>query len=425
MRASRPRRRGNVTVMVAASLTMLFAVTALSVDGGMLLDKRRELQAVSDSAAMAAAGELYKNYPTYQGADTPGTARQAAIDALKTNGFENGRNGCTVTINIPPVTGPFAGKAAHVEVFLAVEQPRYFSKIFGTTDTVPVGTRSVARGKRVSINNAIITLDPTGSSSLNAAGNGSITVQGANIQVDSNSTNAMVANGNGFMQAQEFDIVGGSPGYSTPGGGSFVGPIVTYTDPIPDPLRYLPVPDPSTMNVRSTRKLQVSSASNIILQPGVYQGGIDITGQANVTLLPGIYYMQCGGFNFGGQGSLTATGVMIYNAPCSSSDVINISGQGNVTMSPPTSGPYQGVSLFQERSSTNTVSVQGSATASFNITGTFYVAGGLLSVSGNGVQQTIGSQYISYDLNLSGNGTYYCSWDPNLTPGKRDLRLVE
>src|SRR5205823_4990629 len=110
------------------------------------------------------------------------------------------------------------------------------------------------------------------------------TVKGANIQVDSNNTSAMVANGNGFLQAQEFDVVGGSPGYTTPGGGSFVGPIVTYSDPIPDPLRYLPPPDPSTMIVQSTKKLQISGGSKV-LDPGVYQGGIDITGKADVTLM--------------------------------------------------------------------------------------------------------------------------------------------
>ena len=425
MRASQPRRRGNVTVMVAACLTVLFAVTALSVDGGMILDKRRELQAVSDSAAMAAAGELYRNYPLYNGVDGNGAARTAAEDALKANGFENGKNGCTVTINMPPLTGPFVGKPAHAEVLLAVDQPRFFSKVFGSADAVPVGARSVARGKRVSINNAIIVLDPTGSGALNAAGNGSITVTGANVQVNSNSTTAMVANGNGFAQALQFNVVGGSPGYTTPGGGSFTGPIVTSAQPIPDPLRYLPVPDPSTMVVRSTRKMQISGALPVILQPGVYIDGIDITGPAIVTMMPGIFYMKGGGFKFGGQGSLTATGVMIYNAPLSNSDTIEITGQGSVIMSPPTSGPYQGISLFQDRASTNTVSVSGSPTAVMSITGTFYVAGGMLSVSGNGIQQTIGSQYISYDLSLSGNGTYYCSWDPNLTPGKRDLRLVE
>jgi Flp pilus assembly protein TadG len=422
MRASKPSRRGNVIVMCAVSLVMIVAVTALSVDGGMLLDKRRTLQATTDAAALAAAGELYRNYPYYQGADTDGVARKAAFDACVQNGFEDGKN-CAVTVNIPPATGQFVGKSAHVEVLITYQQPKFFARLF-SSDAVPVGARSVARGREVSIKNAIITLNPTGKGSLNAAGNGSITVQGANIQVNSNSTEAMIANGNGFMQAQEFDVTGGSPGYTTPGGGSFVGPIVTYSPPIPDPLRFVPYPDPTKMVVRSTRKLQVSGGS-IVLHPGLYIGGITITGKADVTLMPGIYYMQCGGFNYGGQGSMKAVGVMIFNSPCSSSDVINISGQGSVIMSPPTEGPYQGISIFQDRTSTNTVSIQGSADTIMSITGTFYVAGGLLSVTGNGDQQTIGSQYISYDLKLGGNGTYFCSWNPNLDPGKRELRLVE
>ena len=40
-------------------------------------------------------------------------------------------------------------------------------------------------------------------------------------------------------------------------------------------------------------------------------------------------------------------------------------------------------------------------------------------------QSTIGSQYISYDLKLDGNGTYSCSWTPDLTPGSREILLVE
>ena len=422
MRVNKNRRRGNVIVMCAVSLVMIVAVTALSVDGGMLLDKRRTLQATTDAAALAAAGEFVTNYRTDLGTDPKGTARQAAYDACAQNGFVDGVN-CSVTVNIPPKSGPFTGKPAHAEVLIAYDQPRFFARIFAD-DKVPVGSRSVARGKWVAIKNAIITLNPTGKGSLNAAGNGNITVQGANIQVNSNNSEAMIANGNGFMQATEFDVTGGAPGYITPGGGQFVGPIVTYSEPIPDPLRYLPPPNPATMVVRETRRLQMSGGNKVI-QPGVYMGGISITGKADLTMLPGIYYMQCGGFSYGGQGSLTAVGVMIYSAPCSNSDVIDISGQGNITMSPPTDGTYKGISIWQERSSTNTVSISGSATAAMNITGTFYVAGGLLKVTGNGSQQTIGSQYISYDLNLGGNGSYFCSWNPNLDPGKRELRLVE
>src|SRR5262245_12428139 len=131
MRVNQPRRRGNVVVMAAVSLVMIVAVTALSVDGGILLDKRRTLQATTDSASLAAAGELYRNYPYFQGSDTSGTARQAALDACAQNGFVDGVN-CSITINIPPQSGPFTGLAAHVEVLIAYDQQQFFARIFGT-----------------------------------------------------------------------------------------------------------------------------------------------------------------------------------------------------------------------------------------------------------------------------------------------------
>src|SRR5262245_47464657 len=103
--------------------------------------------------------------------------------------------------------------------------------------------------------------------------------------------------------------------------------------------------------------------------------------------------MKGGGFNFGGQGSLTGDGVMIYNDPASNSDTINLSGQGAVHMTPPMSGPYQGIALFQSRTAPvqPALSVTGNGTAPLYITGTFYAAGALLKVTGNGTQDTIGS----------------------------------
>ena len=58
----RPRREGTVTVLVAVSLIGILSITALSLDGGMLLDKRRQAQTASDSAALAAAADLYYNW---------------------------------------------------------------------------------------------------------------------------------------------------------------------------------------------------------------------------------------------------------------------------------------------------------------------------------------------------------------------------
>lgn len=424
-------RRGTVVVVVAVCLVAMLAAVALSLDGGIMMDKRRQAQCAADSAALAAANDLYKSWfitssaygSQFQGLDPNGTARAAALAEAKANGYEDGVNGCTVTVNIPPQSGPFKNKPTHTEVIISHSQPRLFSKLFGSGDDITYGARAVSRGRRGGISNAILVLSPDKKSALNAGGNGTITVTGAPIQVNSTDSEAMIANGGGSLTAPQF-LVGGSPGYTTPGGGSFTGTIVPNSEPIPDPLAYLPPPNYNSLIVRRTNKLQHSGNGTDTLLPGIYQGGISITG-GTVILSPGIYYMDGGGFSLGGSGNLFGEGVMIYNAPQSNSDTISIAGQGTVVLSPMLTGPYQGILIFQDRTSTAPVSVSGSSGAIMTITGTFYCASAPLNVSGNGSQQTIGSQYISDTLVITGNGTYACSWTPDLTPGTREVLLVE
>jgi hypothetical protein len=422
------RRDGTVTVVVAVTLVALLSFAALSLDGGMMLDKRRQAQSASDAAALAAANDLYANWWTtsstfgvaFQGLDPTGSAKAAALAEAKANGYENGVNGCTVTVNIPPLSGPFKGQACHTEVIISATQPRYFSRLFGTTN-VDYGARSVSRGRRGGINDAIICLDPSGKGALNTGGNGTLTVVGAPIQVNSTDSQAMIANGGGSMTAPTF-LVGGSPGVGTPGGGTFTGTVVPNSPPIPDPLATLPAPDTTGMATYGSVHQSGNKTSN--LQPGIYHGGITATG-GTLNLAPGIYYMDGGGFSISGQANLNGTGVLIYNAPQGNNDNINITGQGTIVLSPPVTGPYQGILLFQDRTATAPVSVSGSSGTTMTISGTFYAASATLSVQGNGSQQTIGSQYISYDLVLGGNGTYFCSWSPDITPGTRDILLVE
>src|SRR5205823_5107694 len=161
-------------ILVALCLIVLLAVAALAVDGGMLLDNRRRVQAAADAAALAAAADLFKNYPAYNGLDLTGTASAAG----QTNAAANG---CTdVTVNIPPASGIFAGKAGYAEVVISFYQPRYFSSIFGS-EPVAVRARAVARGLWVNFNDGVIVLHPTQSGALSANGNGDVKVRNANI----------------------------------------------------------------------------------------------------------------------------------------------------------------------------------------------------------------------------------------------------
>jgi hypothetical protein len=133
------------------------------------------------------------------------------------------------------------------------------------------------------------------------------------------------------------------------------------------------------------------------LQPGYYPSGINFSAPSGtITFEPGIYYIN-GGFGDSSGANIVGNGVMIYNA----SQSFSVTGNGNVTLSPMTSGPYAGITIYHNPNSTSDVSITGSG--SLNITGTIYCAGSKLTVTGNG--STIGSRSISKTLSVTGNGS--------------------
>jgi hypothetical protein len=418
MRHIQHPRRGTVAVLAALCLTGLVGFAALSLDGALLHQDRRAAQSAADAAALAGAGNLFVNWRSNQGQDTSGAAAQEALNAAAANGFNNDGVHSTVTVNIPPLSGDHVGQVGYIEVIVQMFQPRGFSAIWGS-DPITVEARAVARGMWTAWNNGILVLDPSSSGSLSSNGGSSVTTN-AKIIVDSNSASATTVVGGGTLTAPEFDITG-VPGTSTSGGGTINGTILDGQVPTPDPLAYLPEPDPSTMTVQSKHTVKLQNQGSLSLQPGVYQGGINVTG-GNLTLAPGIYYMDGGPFSFSGTGSLTAEGVMIVEAPQSNPDVISITGTGTINLSPMTTGLYQGISLWQERTSTNTLTVSGGGSGS--ITGTFYAQHGTLKVSGSG-GQGVGSQYISWDVVLAGNGTFGIHWTPAGVAPAKYLQLVE
>jgi hypothetical protein len=415
----RTRRRGVSLVLVVISLVSLIGLMAISLEGGLLLTEKRNAQATADAAAMAAAADLYYNHFANAGVDTGGTARLSAFTAATANGYTNDGVNTKVTVNIPPLSGDYVGRPSYAEVIVEYYHTRGFSSIFGTSK-VAVVARTVAVGKPAAGNVGILVLDPTVKSAFNANGGGDIIVKKVPIVVNSTSPEGSIAGGGSQVSAPDYELVGN---YTTSGGGQFFGPITTGVQPMEDPLRYLPPPDPSKLTLQSHKKEQFTSGTHY-LQPGVYKGGINASSTANVILAPGIYYMDGGGFSFTGGGSLTGQGVMIYNAPGNgNADGINISANGSVNLSPPTTGIYKGVLLFQDRTSTVSANISGGS--NMNITGTFYFANALLTVTGSAGFTNFGSQYISRTLNAQGTGNIYIDWDPNLVGQIRLITIVE
>jgi hypothetical protein len=387
-------------VQVVLCLTALVGVLAVVLDGGLMLAERRRAQATADAAALAAAAQLFSTFMTNNGVD-PGPsfpAHASATAAANANGYN--ANNSTITVNMNPASyqgGPNAGKQippGYAEVIVTYNQVRFFSSLWGSSN-IPISARAVARGQWGPASPGLLTLNPTASGSLDASGNGTIVVTNAAIVVDSNSASAIVTSGSHATVSAPTPgqqiLVTGNPGFS----GSNITPTpIPGQPPMPDPLRFLPQPSQPANAPAPTSSNGVTTYS-----PGYYPTGLTLTGGYTAVFQPGIYYMN-GTFRVNGNNSssLTGSGVMIYIGANGSLD---IGGNGNVSLSPETSGVYQGLTFFQDR--TNTTTMQLAGNGNFNISGTFYAAKATAKVSGNG-DSSVGSQFICDQLSNLGGG---------------------
>jgi hypothetical protein len=453
-----------VAAFAAVSFTVLLAAAALSMDGGALMTERRHAQETADAAALAAADDLFQHFPLagHGGKDPNGTAAKSARTVAAANGYSNDGTTSTVTVNIPPKSGLFTNATnypGYVEVIVNYKQPPGLSTFFslfgpgggsgssaggpsgGATVVagIPVGARAVARGQWVPANPQIIVFDLTAPASLQVQNNlGSINVQNGPVIV--NSSDPAAASNTTLATFS-------APGYKITGGvfGSFTGPKTFGTRPVPDPLFYLPVPTSDVFG----QPLSVQGGGNASyddnnpppnpLPEGIYPGGITVSGGASLTLQPnGTYIMQGGGFLFNSSGNLTGNGVLIYNQPSAADvgpgiyinnrtagDLFNPGPPGTITLSPLTTGPYQGITLFQQQSGTNSINLLGSG--GMTITGTIYAANAYVSVrteSFNGHNDIDGTQFMSRQVLFAGLSNYTLTQLPNPAM-QRKIGLVE
>src|SRR5262249_3208288 len=167
-------------------------------------------------------------------------------------------------------------------------QIRAVSTIFGS-GAIPVRARSVAMGMSGPASNAaIIVLDQTSKNALYESGNPTVNVN-APVIVDSSNSAAMGVAGASTFVAPEIDVTGN---LNLTGGANPSGAVKTGAPYTPDPLQYLPPPDPKTLTVQSSSALSFSSGGSHTLSPGVYTGGISISSNSSVALQPGIYYIK-------------------------------------------------------------------------------------------------------------------------------------
>ncbi len=338
------QRQGFVLILMAASVVVMCGFLGLAVDVGTMQYTKRMAQTAADAAAFAGAHEVSAGHTE--------TAETAARQDAALNGFGNGVNGVTVAVNRPPSTGFYTSDTRAVEVIVAKNSPLYFLRAYGIQSSM-VRARSVARlGNRPT---CVYVLDPSMSNAMVVSGSASINA-GCGIQINSTDSKALVASGSACVTGTSIDIVGNyNISSSCP-----PSPLPTTGAPaVADPLSGLAAPSVGACN-QTDYELKAGTS---YLSPGVYCGGIKVSGSATTAVLnPGEYILAGGGLTVSGGASIQGDGVFFYNTMTASDSYkpIVISGGSTTSLVAPTSGTYAGILFFQDRSvvssSQNTVS---------------------------------------------------------------------
>ena len=319
-----PKERGQILVLFAGGLIVLFIIAALAFDVGMVLVERRDEQNAADAAALAGARYVK---------DDPTAARAAASRYALLNGYEDADPNENVLIHIPPIHGRYAGFPGFIEVQIESTRPSIFAGIIGKY-VWPVGAFAVATPSQdLNFPFSMLALNPTACKAIQVSGGGEVNAVGT-IQSNSDGS-ACGPNPNDWIS---FSRTGGSTinvgddvycrafgKIQDAGSGSMDCTIDPNKFALPDPLKGLAEPTKPGLAPHAIRRARhgalplpkwcpgrddgfapVATAANTcvlgspsgtyqdlasILYPGLYPGGLDIAAGTTAYLMPGIYWI--------------------------------------------------------------------------------------------------------------------------------------
>lgn len=388
--------QGQTLILAALCITVLMGMLGIVTDVGMLFIAKRNLQIAADIAALTGAAEL--NYGDFT------TAAQAAAAQ---NGFTNGSNGVTVAVNPSgtttpsPLYGPYAGQAGYLEVIITQTKPTYFMKILHWS-SVPVSAHAV--GTLGSNPNCIYLLGTSGTT-LPMSNAGKLNAPSCGLLNNSGSSSAISVVGGASLAVSTIGVVGN---VTSNNGGTITPTAVSGIVPFSDPLAYLSAPSYNSASCGSDPLTHYGNGgSSYTVGPGstysTTQNGntvcytslsLGVNGDT-VTLNPGIYVIS-GALSFASGNILGGDGVTFY---LTGSGSLSIANGASLNLSAPTSGCYDGILFYQDRSNTTAASIQGGATSVLK--GILYFPAAALSI-GNGTNSSFYTPIIANSLTIVG-----------------------
>jgi hypothetical protein len=335
-----PAPRGQVLIVGAVAMVVLLGIAALVIDLGFSWMLRRQEQNAVDPASVAAA----RYVPDGNWAE----AYKAACFYVKEHGFfETDNDSCQAArdagemyVGIPR-TGDYAGRSGYVEVWINADHPVFFGRLLGR-DEAWVSTFAVAANGGSGVGNpsanSLVAFDPETCGAGQINGNGEVNITnlsgtgpGGFVYVNSicgveppgASDNDSCQGGGSGQGGLQFS--GGNAelvtehlyirGTCNPTSNDWNGPTTEGAAEITDGMANLTEPtltgDQWGVAACPTGGVLLApgpgcsftSKTPATIGPGVYYGGIVISGQAQVNFEEGVYVLAGGGMQYQGNSS--------------------------------------------------------------------------------------------------------------------------
>ena len=318
-------RSGNFAVYFGIAALPLLAAAGAAMTMVMAEREKTILQDTLDSAVLAAAALPYNK-----------TDEQRLAAAYDMTAFANQRGADPdVNTQVHVESMKFEVTGTTVTGTSDYEMQNLFGGVVGSK-TISLKVAAKAQ-KRESSPLCFLSLNKHERRSLEIYGNASFEAKNCSAMVNSDSGEGIKQYGaKSEAKALSFAVTGAFSGKN-------IEPApLTDIEPVADPYADLPFPAVGPC-IDGAEKL---SKAVVTLLPGTYCGGINISPQSNVTLLPGIYVMKDGPLRIGANSKLHGEEALIAFAGYNS--VLESGSGSEIVLTSPKSGDYMNMQFMSD-----------------------------------------------------------------------------
>jgi len=352
---------GNMAILTAFLLPAVVAGAAVAIDYSSIYSSNTKLQEAADASAIASAHEMVlpnASASTIQAA----AANYVAANLTSSKGFFVSPPTVTVTTDIAAGT-------------VKIDITGYKKNTFGgflQPEVTKLNAIAVARSLGgASEKTCVIVLDPSAKWALEMGDGSKLKAVDCAVQSNSASRWAMWLGWNSVLTASKICSTGGVDN----GGGVTSVKIITDCPAISDPLAYKMPPPVGGCDYN---KMVITGTDSVLIDPGVYCGGLTLKKDVIVDMRPGIHVFKDGPLQVTDRATLKGKNVGLYFLGDRS--IMLLRKATTIELTAPKTGPMAGLLMFSDRGNSDTQRFTITSDFARVLLGTIYLPNGILYI---------------------------------------------